>query len=87
MTVILQASSQALPAVSRRVTLDELWAEAEQYGRVTVNTYKKGEYWAKITFYTIANTELKADSNFVSTPHEALQLAIEAAKKIREAFK
>lgn len=72
---------------ARPVSLDELFCEARTFGLVGVHTTDKGKYWAKIVFATITNTKLEADSPLVDTPHEALQIAIVAAKKVREQFK
>jgi hypothetical protein len=69
------------------VSLDDLFAEARSYWLVTLNTFDDGRYWARIKFGTIANTKLEADSPFVATPHEALTIAIESAKKVRGQFK
>lgn len=68
-------------------SLDDLFAEAQTFGRVGIYTATDGRIWTKIEFATISGIALKAENPFVATPGEALTVAIESARKIREQFK
>lgn len=81
--VVARLRTQAEP-----ITLDELFAEALSFGRVSLHTSDKREFWATIDFETIAGISLKAGHpGYQATPAEALRKAIENAREIRGAFK
>lgn len=76
------------PKFGKQVTLDELWAEASQYGQVNIYTHDSGHVTCTIEFATIAHCTLEAKSGYTHRrPHDALMAAIENAKKIQQQFK
>ncbi len=90
-------SQIATPTPGAQVTrrsLDVLFAEAEQYGLVKVSQFRplfgnssRLVWHAWIEFQTISGTSLKAESQQTSTPHEALEQAIDKARQIAGQFK
>jgi len=67
--------------------LNVLFERARQYGRVYLYTADDGTYSVSITFTTIKNTSLKAESGFRHvTPQEAFTAAIAAAENIVATF-
>lgn len=69
------------------ITLDELFATARAFGKVTIFTTDQG-YNCVIEFITSIGTDVKSRSPFdCQTPHVAVQIAIEKAKEIRSQFK
>lgn len=77
--------SQAVRALK---TLDELFGDAREFGRVNLFTSDDGTYSVNIIFPTPADTDVKANSGFGhKTPHLALQFAIDKAHEIRKAFR
>lgn len=70
------------------VTLDEVLAKAETYGRPQMFKMDSGKWHVNIKFPTIAGTTLEAASKFDhNSIIDALKLAIERAEEIRRAFR
>jgi hypothetical protein len=68
-------------------SLDDLFAEAAQMGRVQIYSDDAGNYCCVIKFPTVAGINVQAQSDYgQKCPHDALRIAIEKAKEIRKAF-
>lgn len=64
-------------------TLDQLWEQARQFGRIHIHTHPDGTVSASIEFACIPGIYLTAKSRFDhATPQDALALAIEKAQEI-----
>lgn len=69
------------------LTLEELFAEAEKYGRVRSSQYSDGKYGCVIEFSTVQHISLEAKSSFsCSTRRQSLLQAIEKAILIVESM-
>jgi hypothetical protein len=82
----------AIPADLYKMTLEELWGEAESYGVIQIYSdadvsVRKESYNARIKFKTMAGISLEASSEFRITLKTALSQAIAKARIIREQFK
>ena len=68
--------------------LGDLFKEARTFGRATIFSHEDDTYHAKITFQTVAGTELRAESSYREpTPEAAVTAAITKAKIIAAQFK
>lgn len=75
--------SNGSTASEKHQDLGELFRTAREYGRVRIMTMDDGAYHACIVFDSIEHTKLEANSGFRhSSPEEAMQHAIVAARKI-----
>ena len=72
-----------------RMSLEELFAEAEMFGECDIYCSKgeQGRYRAKITFQTPAGIDLTAKSGFGMPILDAMRQAVDAARKIAEQMK
>ncbi len=80
------------PALEKRsvseYTLEELFAEAESFGRIYLHHAADATFSFTIKFPTVANIELKAESGFGHAHKEnAIFAAIQNAREIRKQFK
>lgn len=66
---------------SSKLSLDDLWIEAEQFGKPWLYKNNDGGYVCSIEFNTITHIELKARGHGL-VPHDALVQAIEKAKLV-----
>jgi hypothetical protein len=68
-----------------KLNLSELWREAQNYGRVNIETETKGTFYASIVCDSPNHTQVKAWSGFGhETPEIAIIAVIENAKKLVE---
>lgn len=80
--------TQTTPTLNKDKSLDDLYAEARQYGTIDIFGSSDGTYSANITFATNEHTKLEAKSGHGhKTPNIALQFAIDAARSIVTSLK